>query len=57
MALTESPPPMIEMAALVGRYGLAMALVPTAKRGNSKTPAGPFQTMVRRSKPPLQSPQ
>src|SRR3569833_1420721 len=47
MALTESPPPMIEVAALLAATARAMALVPLAKLGNSKTPAGPFQTMVR----------
>ena len=46
MAETESPPPMMEMADLLAATALAMALVPTANRGNSKTPAGPFQTMV-----------
>ncbi len=38
---------MMEVAALLAATALAMALVPTAKRGNSKTPAGPFHTMVR----------
>ncbi len=47
MAETESPPPMMEVAVRLAATALAMALVPTAKRGNSKTPAGPFQTMVR----------
>jgi hypothetical protein len=32
MALTESPPPMMEMAALLAATAWAMALVPTAKR-------------------------
>jgi hypothetical protein len=36
---------MIEVAALLAATALAMALVPTAKRGNSKTPAGPFHTL------------
>jgi hypothetical protein len=46
MALTESPPPMMEMAAVLAATACAMALVPTAKAGNSKTPAGPFQRIV-----------
>src|ERR1039458_4594732 len=47
MAETESPPPMMEIAALLAATALAIALVPTANVGNSKTPAGPFHTMVR----------
>src|ERR1039458_3825784 len=47
MAETESPPPMMEMAVLLAATALAMAFVPTANLGNSKTPAGPFQTIVR----------
>src|SRR5450432_3167210 len=47
MADTASPPPMMEMAALLAATALARALVPTANLGNSKTPAGPFHTMVR----------
>src|ERR1700722_1985265 len=44
MALTESPPPMIDVAVRLAATARAMALVPTAKRGNSNTPAGPFHT-------------
>ena len=47
IAVTESPPPMIDVALLFAATAFAMALVPTAKRGNSKTPAGPFHTIVR----------
>src|SRR5215469_14631406 len=47
MALTLSPPPMIDVAALFAATAFAMALVPLAKVGNSNTPAGPFHTMVR----------
>src|ERR1700689_1530456 len=46
IAETESPPPMIDVAVRFAATALAIALVPTANRGNSNTPAGPFHTIV-----------
>src|SRR6266849_6252740 len=47
-AATESPPPTMEVAPLVvaAATALATSRVPFAKAGISKTPMGPFQTMV-----------
>ena len=45
-AFTESPPPMMETALGLAATALAMAKVPSAQAGISKTPIGPFQRMV-----------
>src|SRR5512137_479111 len=45
IAATESPPPIMEIA-LLAATAFAIPIVPSAKRGNSKTPMGPFQTIV-----------
>src|SRR3989338_6887836 len=42
----ESPPPTIVTAPWISDIILAIALVPFAKFGNSKTPNGPFQKIV-----------
>jgi hypothetical protein len=49
MAETESPPPTMVVASSLRATAWAMALVPWAKAGISKTPMGPFQMMVRAS--------
>src|SRR3984893_15453915 len=46
-AATESPPPTIVVAPAFSARASAIWKVPLAKGGNSKTPMGPFQTMVR----------
>src|SRR5581483_4624309 len=48
-ARTESAPPTTEKAAAFPATASATAFVPSAKRGHSKTPIGPFQKMVRAS--------
>ncbi len=45
-AATESPPPTMVVALALLATAWAMALVPLAKAGISKTPIGPFQMMV-----------
>src|SRR5580658_11290415 len=47
-AATESPPPTMEVAPpdVAAATALAISSVPFAKAGISKTPIGPFQTMV-----------
>ena len=45
MAATESPPPTIEVASPAAT-ALATASVPAAKGAISKTPMGPFQTII-----------
>src|SRR5690606_37666765 len=45
-AATESPPPTMVVACASAR-ARAMAIVPSEKASHSKTPMGPFQTMVR----------
>ncbi len=49
MAETESPPPTMVVASRLRATASAMALVPSAKAGNSKTPMGPFQRTVQAS--------
>src|SRR6476646_2265885 len=48
MAATESPPPTMDVAPMLVATATALAIssVPLAKAGISKTPMGPFQTMV-----------
>src|SRR5580658_11326594 len=48
-AETESPPPTMEMASWFAATALATFVVPAANAGSSKTPMGPFQTMVEAS--------
>src|ERR1700716_4044800 len=47
-AATESPPPTMDVAPAVVAPAMALAIsnVPLANAGISKTPIGPFQTMV-----------
>ena len=45
-AETESPPPTMDVAVALSATAWAMFMVPAAKAGISKTPMGPFQTMV-----------
>src|SRR5258708_27580937 len=45
-AATESPPPTMEVAPGFPATALATATVPVSKGGVSKTPIGPFQTIV-----------
>src|ERR1700678_3353311 len=46
-AATESPPPTIDVAPGLSATACAILKVPFANGGNSKTPMGPFQTLVR----------
>src|ERR1700691_5410642 len=46
-AATESPPPTMEVAPPLSATAWAILNVPLAKGKTSKTPMGPFQTMVR----------
>src|SRR4051812_16442383 len=46
IAATESPPPTIEVALEFSATAWAMCIVPWAKGASSKTPMGPFHTMV-----------
>ncbi len=48
-ARTESAPPTTENASSFAATASATAFVPSAKRGHSKTPIGPFQKIVRAS--------
>src|SRR5215467_595918 len=48
-AATLSPPPMIEVAAPLSATARAIFFVPLANASISKTPIGPFHTMVRAS--------
>src|SRR5581483_979066 len=48
-ARTETAPPTTENAASLPATASATAFVPSAKRGHSKTPIGPFQKIVRAS--------
>src|SRR6266704_7222411 len=46
IAETVSPPPMIEIAPLLAATAWAILMVPREKGSSSKTPIGPFHTMV-----------
>src|SRR5205823_14465791 len=45
-AATESPPPTMEVAVRLPATAWAILMVPLANGATSKTPIGPFQTMV-----------